>query len=239
MPAIPAKLYCGLDLGKVQDFTALAILERPAPQTALEAFRPATYSVRHLERLPLLTPYPEVVTHLRTCFREPAVHGALLAVDGTGCGRPVCDMIRVAGLPARFQPVIITGGAEITTGIDGYLHLPKVELASVLQVLLQERRLQIARSLPEAETLARELSTFSVKTSPTGHETFESWRERDHDDLVFAVGLACWFAERWEAPSSSVVEVVTQPPRPRGPVGYGNDPRYGGTCRDVSSGRRV
>jgi hypothetical protein len=29
-----------------------------------------------------------------------------------------------------------------------------------------------------------------------GNETFESWRERDHDDLVFAVALACWWADR-------------------------------------------
>jgi hypothetical protein len=30
----------------------------------------------------------------------------------------------------------------------------------------------------------------------TALETLESWRERDHDDLVMAVALAAWVAER-------------------------------------------
>jgi hypothetical protein len=28
-----------------------------------------------------------------------------------------------------------------------------------------------------------------------GNETFESWRERDHDDLVLSVALACWHGQ--------------------------------------------
>jgi len=42
--------------------------------------------------------------------------------------------------------------------------------------------------------LARELETFQVKLTEAGNETFESWRERDHDDLVLAVALVCWGA---------------------------------------------
>jgi hypothetical protein len=41
------------------------------------------------------------------------------------------------------------------------------------------------------------LGTFKVKINiNTGNESFEAWRERDHDDLVLAVALACWFGER-------------------------------------------
>jgi len=35
-----------------------------------------------------------------------------------------------------------------------------------------------------------------VKVTTAGNETFEAWRERDHDDLVLAVGIAAWVAER-------------------------------------------
>jgi hypothetical protein len=41
-----------------------------------------------------------------------------------------------------------------------------------------------------------------VKVSAAGNEAFTGWRERDHDDLVLAVALACWLAEgawRWGA----------------------------------------
>ena len=34
-----------------------------------------------------------------------------------------------------------------------------------------------------------------MKISISGNDTFEAWREKDHDDTVLAVCLACWYAE--------------------------------------------
>jgi hypothetical protein len=48
----------------------------------------------------------------------------------------------------------------------------------------------IAEGLPLTAVLAEELAAFRVKVTPAGNETFEAWRERDHDDLVLAVALA-------------------------------------------------
>jgi len=31
----------------------------------------------------------------------------------------------------------------------------------------------------------------------TGHDSYEAWREGDHDDLVLAVAMACWTGERY------------------------------------------
>jgi hypothetical protein len=62
--------------------------------------------------------------------------------------------------------------------------------------LLQSRRLQIARSLPDADTLVRELENFRVKITLAANETFGAWREGQHDDLVLAASLAGWWAER-------------------------------------------
>ena len=40
----------------------------------------------------------------------------------------------------------------------------------------------------------RELAQFKVKINiSTGHDSYEAWREGDHDDLVLAVALACWY----------------------------------------------
>src|SRR5262249_19043086 len=74
---------------------------------------------------------------------------------------------------------------------DGAWHVPKKELVSTLQVLLQGRRLKVA-AVPERDVLLKELLNFKVKVTVGAAETFEAWRERDHDDLVLAVALACW-----------------------------------------------
>lgn len=33
---------------------------------------------------------------------------------------------------------------------------------------------------------------FKVKISTSGHDSYEAWREGDHDDLVLAALLALW-----------------------------------------------
>ena len=61
----PVSFVVGLDLGKRQDFTAVAVVERE--ERAL-AWMPAQYNgltVRHLERMPLGTPYPKVVERVK------------------------------------------------------------------------------------------------------------------------------------------------------------------------------
>jgi hypothetical protein len=118
-----------------------------------------------------------------------------LAIDQTGVGRAVVDIFRDADVDATLFPVLITWGANVHFGDDGAYHVPKKELVSVLQVLLQGGRLTIAK-LPERETLVKELLAFRVKVTVSANETFEAWRERDHDDLVLAVALAAFAGER-------------------------------------------
>jgi len=50
------------------------------------------------------------------------------------------------------------------------------------------------RLVPE---LVKELENFKVKVNiQTAHDSYEAWRESDHDDLVLALALACWWAEQ-------------------------------------------
>jgi hypothetical protein len=102
-----------------------------------------------------------------------ALAGAPLVVDQTGVGRPVVDMLRRT--TGWVVPITITGGQAVTQAPDGSYHVPKKELVTCLQVVLQSRRMQI---------------------TATAHETFGAWRQGQHDDLVLAVALACWWAER-------------------------------------------
>jgi len=188
--------FLGLDLAPVSDITALVIVERAA------AFRvtPVHYSCRALKRWPPGTAYPEIIRDLgqlvRTVdFRGLApLAGANLVVDCTGVGKSVVDLIK--GLPFEwFARVRITNSHAVTLDASGVWNVPRNELVAVLQTLLQTRRLKIAQSLPEAEVLSAELLAFKAKV-PTLADPYESWRERDHDDLVLGLAVALWYAER-------------------------------------------
>jgi hypothetical protein len=69
---------------------------------------------------------------------------------------------------------------------DGVWFVPKKELVSNLQVLLQSRRIKIAPSLPEAQTLMEELLKFRTKVTAATQDPLDSWREgpRDPGDTV-------------------------------------------------------
>jgi hypothetical protein len=203
----------GLDLGQSNDFTALAVLERtrpadpieswirqiwlgietdPTPPAATKAER--TYALRHLERFPLGTSYPAICDRMVELFAKPPLAGATLVVDQTGVGRAVMDVLRRSRPKATIRPITITAGHEVVPDGAGW-HVPKKELVSVLQVLLQSKRLQVARALPMAAVLVKELESFRVKITASANETFEAWRERDHDDLVLAAAMAAWVGE--------------------------------------------
>jgi hypothetical protein len=153
-------------------------------------------TVPHMERWPLGTPYPtivqDVVARLGTHPLGTAPRLQLI-VDATGCGAPVVDMLRQAGMDWLIAATIHAGN---TTTFDGRTaHIPKRDLIAAVTVALEQRRLQISRALPEAATLERELGNFRRRSTPAGHETMASWREQQHDDLVLGLALAVWVRE--------------------------------------------
>jgi hypothetical protein len=207
------RFFVGLDLGQAQDYTALAVLQRPlVHRSDPPSLRRPAYALRHLHRFLLGTPYPEVVKAVLGLLRMPPLTGSVLVIDQTGVGRPVVDLL-ADGLRDRvtctFFPITITAGHEATLGEGGGLRVPKKELVAAVQVLLQSRRLHVARSLADAPVLVRELENFRVKVTASAHETVEAWRERDHDDLVLAVALAAWMGERALPPLEDPEEETT------------------------------
>jgi hypothetical protein len=186
----------GLDLGQPHEFTALAVLERSTLGSKLQRREDWQYTVPHLRRFPIGTPYTEIVPAALELANKPPLRGAPLVVDQTGVGAAIVEMIRQAPRTGSLVPVNITNGQMMIEQEDYSFAVPKKDLAGHVQVLLQQRRLKIARALPDAEMLVSELQTFRVKPSLSATEVLDAWRERDHDDLVLAVALACWWAEQ-------------------------------------------
>jgi hypothetical protein len=200
----------GLDLGQVADYSALVVAERilpPLPPLSdaqrlglTRAPEPPTtalaYHLRHIQPYPLGTSYPTIVTGVKALLQKLVSRGAtILVADATGCGRPVIDMLLAAKLPCLLYAASITGGDTVSRE-DMHYRIPKRDLASTVQVLLQNAQLKIAEGLPETPTLIKELQDFRMKIDPqTAHDSYSAWRENMHDDLVLATALACWFGE--------------------------------------------
>ena len=64
-------------------------------------------------------------------------------------------------------------------------------------MFLQGRRLTVAKSLAFAPIRVEELQNCQVKITESAIETFGTWREGRHDDLVLAIACAAWVAEHW------------------------------------------
>jgi hypothetical protein len=193
--------FVGADFGQVRDYTAIAVLERAEVRGRFDYGvraheKEVALRLRYLERVPMGTPYPEVVERVAEVTRDRQLAGRChLAVDGTGVGRPVVDLLRRAKTEAILMPVTITGGQTETTD-QGFYRVPKRDLIIGLQVLLQRGGLRIAKQLPFARKLVEELEAVEVRVSPAGNEQYAAWREGTHDDLVFAVALAYWSAQK-------------------------------------------
>jgi hypothetical protein len=182
----------GLDLGQASDYSAAAIIRE---QAATED-TPLRHEVPWLQRWELGTSYPTIVRQATALVRRTAAAlgplGALV-VDYTGCGRPVVDYFRLEELPVPLYAATITGGRSATLDHDSNdWHIPKIQLVSAVQLMLQDGRLQIARALADAATLSAELLNFQVKVTTSANEQYGAWREGTHDDLVLAVALPCW-----------------------------------------------
>jgi len=212
------RFYLGVDLGQAKDWTAIvgievlqvsALLDRGNRQKQIDAeeadlrivltergqenYETVTNRVRNLVHSPqLATPWT-----LTEHWGELQVvdEGAVpphVAVDATGVGRAVVDMLSNRGID--FYPVQMTGGYE-TKKRKGFWNVPKKDLIAPGVVAFQNHWVKMAQGLPHREILEKELSNYRIKVNlSTGNESFEAWRERDHDDLVFALCLAIWCA---------------------------------------------
>jgi hypothetical protein len=197
----------GVDLGQVHDPTAIAIVQRTGDRL----------DVRHLERR-IGEAYPLVVTAIVALASRPELAApCLVAVDATGVGRPVVDLLRpeldADGIP--LCAVTITAG-DTPSGTPLDRRVPKRDLIGAVQVPLQLGRLRIAAHLADAGTLVNELAGYQVAYTSTGRDTYaNSARETPHDDLVLAVALAVWIADNELARYGGSISTKTARRMPR------------------------
>jgi hypothetical protein len=189
------------------------------------------YDCLHLERFEPGTSYPSIVAAVAVRVADPRLRPPkpvpvaawgdrqrlrperpdppVLAVDATGVGRAVVDLVLDAAMPAEVRPVTIVAGLDAVQepwrGGRGFVsaishRVPRIDLASTVQSCLQCGRLKVAPALPLAETLKKELLAFQLKPPVQHPDGAVTWRESPHDDLVLAVALAAWVGDHVDTP---------------------------------------
>jgi hypothetical protein len=187
---------CGLDLGQAHDPSAFCVLNCSRVLVPGERALVTQFECPWLKRWPLGTSYVAVAADVEEMLKQPPLVGCDLVIDASGVGRPVYDLFKQKILRAKLHGVIITAGlAETKPAGQPFHHVAKAALIGVVQVALQQRRLQFAASLPEVQTLVEEFRNYRVKITPALNEAFNA-REGKNDDLLLSICVAAWLATR-------------------------------------------
>jgi hypothetical protein len=207
----------GVDIGQRRDPTAIAVVEQEE-----RGDTETHHMVRHLERLPLGTPYPGAAERVAAVVR--GVHEATsgeaptLYVDATGVGTPIVDILRATSVGdlAHLVAVYFTHGDRRKVE-RGEIKLGKAWLVSRMQALLQSGLLHLPRTA-ESEALGKELLDYEIRVTEDANDRYGAFRVGTHDDLVTALGLATQDDRGGGEASTSYVD----------PYGWGDLPSEGG-----------
>lgn len=174
----------GVDLGQAADYTAVAAIESTPDVTTvygLERFRGIPYVAKGDN--------PSIVKRVKEIMALPQLADATLLIDYTGVGRPTYDIFVSQGL--KCTPINIHGGNKVSHN-NGVYGVPKRDLVFSLVGLFQAQQLRLPVS-PESQILTQELLNFRMKINTKAHDSYEAWREKEHDDILLALSLCAWY----------------------------------------------
>lgn len=230
----------GVDLGKTNDpavFSA-ALREEAPGDWDRQRF---TLSLRVLHQEPLGTRYQDVIAHLADLVQFLYNQEGLavsVAVDATGVGEPVMELVRENDVLKDVSwGICISGGQSVRKdrGHPNDLVVPKKDLVGALQVALQEGLFRCHPSLPLLGELRDQMLQFREKKK--SRVTAFEGAGTTHDDVVMSAAYICWL--------SNYLDVQERPGKESGggSVPYAIDrgfqaPRVGPSWRDAPHGTR-
>jgi phage FluMu gp28-like protein len=145
--------YCGVDFGKLQDYSVIAVLRREGDNLKLV----------YMHQLPLETPYTHVIGHLVRANQKFQFRNVL--VDQTGVGEPVLEEV-------RNQGVRNVDGVKFTVET-------KEELLTSLKIAMEQNRLAI----PYHRELCQQINEQQYEYSKSGHLQFKHPQNSHDDML--------------------------------------------------------
>lgn len=210
-------LYVGVDIGRSVDSTAIVVDEvyRPTDITQPKLWLPLRHRLRWIQRVPLHTTYQEIVEQIAVVAEAAATWGpAMVALDATGVGRPVVDMLR-ARCSVPLRAITLTGGSKVV--VEGYeMSAPKRDVVVALECIVTGHHFESVPDCPMQQDMITELTGFDYSLA-AGHIGFEA-RRGGHDDLVLAWAFAAWLGQRYEGGASAAYHHATQTRLSRTPL---------------------
>lgn len=198
------QVVVGMDLGQLQDYTAISVLRLiestrdvtvgDSPDRRYGAFdKFISFSLIHIERFQ--SGYIEALDRVQAVMDHPDImlDQKELVLDVTGLGQPVLEMAWQRGI--ETEAIVITGG-ESPHYADGKYFVPRTELISGLVSVYQAERIKISADLEIKQLLIDELMSLQVKKRPSGEETYETAKSTQHDDLVMSLAMPIWLTEQ-------------------------------------------
>lgn len=138
----PANYYAGVDFGKHQDYSTVAIVKKEN----------STIQLVYLHEFELGTAYTAVINHLVRAQQKFQLQDTL--VDQTGLGEPVLDELKAQGF---------TNARGLTFTVK-----TKEELLTTLKLAMEQKRLK----LPYNRRLCQQINEQQYEYSRSGHLQF-------------------------------------------------------------------
>lgn len=186
------RVFYGVDVGQEGDPAAEAVIA-PAGKRPGGGDRPV-WRLVGAGTVPKGS-YGALADHVaarRRSLAEQTDRSVLTAVDATGCGRPVVEMIRdragAVSADTAVLGVTFTAGRRIG-GVWPDITVPKRVLVEHVQVALEHGGLVVDRDRPGAAELVAEMRRFTDAGGKFGASPGA------HDDLVCALMLAVWMGD--------------------------------------------
>ena len=178
----------GIDLGQSYDYTVLSILIAKFNMDGkLE------YDLVYLKRFALKKSYMAIIDEVIGIVDLYDLKGNYaMAIDYTGVGHPVFDFFVAKGL--HPLGITITGGTNVNRQTNNTVTVPKKDIVTYLQIVLQTRRLRIAHNLSLLDEMRKELLSFQFKIGSNAKGSFNA-SSGMHDDIVMSLGVAIWTGE--------------------------------------------
>jgi len=191
------KYIFGLDLGQQNDYTVISALETVFIDNELN------YSLPFIHKFPLKTPYPDIVNSISKFIENKLYikNDYILVIDYTGVGHPVVDLFKKRNM--KIISINITGGNKSIWASRLEANVPKRDIVSSIQVVMQNNRLKIASDLPLLADLNREFLGFKVKIAANGRDSYSAVSGL-HDDIIMSIGIALWYGENRNKSGSNV-----------------------------------